>query len=64
MVGVLHSAVNLTRHHDKAEWSERTEIPTELERVLRDLAKFDRAFLGHHRLPRWIGNKRSFVLDT
>jgi SAM-dependent methyltransferase len=49
-------SVDLTHRRDEPEWLDRTDIdPKELESVLRDLARFNQAFLGHYPLLRWLG---------
>lgn len=55
MANVLRSTIDLTHRRDEAEWLDGTDInPTELEHVLRDLAKFNQAFLGHYPILRWL----------
>ncbi len=47
--------LDLTHRHHEAEWLDGANInPIELEEVLRDLAKFNGAFLGHYPIVRWI----------
>jgi SAM-dependent methyltransferase len=44
---------DLTNRHHQAEWLDGADInPTELEQVLRDLARFNGAFLGHYPILR------------
>jgi len=55
MVPVMQSAIDLRRRSDETEWLDRTDInPVDLENVLRDLASFNRTFLGHYPLVRWV----------
>jgi SAM-dependent methyltransferase len=55
MANVLRSTIDLTHRCDEAEWLDGTDInPTELEHVLRDLARFNQTFLGHYPLLRWL----------
>lgn len=55
MANVLRSSPDLTHRRDVTEWLDRTDInPAELERVLRDLARFNRTFLGHYPLVHWL----------
>jgi SAM-dependent methyltransferase len=43
------------RHYEAAEWLDGANIdPLELEHVLRELEKFNRAFLGHYLVLRWL----------
>lgn len=52
----MRPTVDLTRRSTETEWLDGAEIdPIELERVLRDLASFNRAFLGHYPLLHWLG---------
>jgi SAM-dependent methyltransferase len=52
---VMHPSINLKRRSDETEWLDRTDInPVDLENVLRDLASFNRTFLGHYPLLRWV----------
>jgi SAM-dependent methyltransferase len=49
-------SVDLTHRRDEPEWLDRTDLdPNELESVLRDLSRFNQAFLGHYPLLRWLG---------
>jgi SAM-dependent methyltransferase len=55
MASVLRSTLDLTHRGDETEWLDGTDInPTELEHVLRDLASFNQAFLGHYPILRWL----------
>lgn len=55
MAPVMHPSIDLKRRSDETEWLDRTDInPVDLENVLRDLASFNRAFLGHYPLVRWV----------
>jgi SAM-dependent methyltransferase len=56
MPSLLDPSIDLTHRRDEAEWLDGTDIdPVELESVLRDLASFNQAFLGHYPLLRWLG---------
>jgi SAM-dependent methyltransferase len=56
MQSSLHSPLDLTHRRNEAEWLDGTDIdPLELENVLRDLASFNGAFLGHYPLIHWLG---------
>jgi SAM-dependent methyltransferase len=47
--------LDLTHRHHEAEWLDGADInPLELEEVLRGLAKFNGAFLGHYPILRWL----------
>jgi SAM-dependent methyltransferase len=47
--------LDLTHRHHDTEWLDGADInPIELEEVLRDLARFNGAFLGHYPIVRWI----------
>src|SRR5262245_41648984 len=51
----LHPPIDFTRRSSEAEWLDGTDIdPIELEGVLRDLAIFNQAFLGHYPLLHWL----------
>ena len=53
--GALHPPIDLTHRSSEVEWLDGTDIdPLELESVLRDLARFNQAFLGHYPLLRWL----------
>ncbi len=55
MAPVMRPAIDLTHRSDETEWLDRTDInPVDLENVLRDLASFNRVFLGHYPLVRWV----------
>jgi SAM-dependent methyltransferase len=46
---------DLTHRHHETEWLDGADInPVELEEVLRDLARFNGAFLGHYPILRWL----------
>jgi SAM-dependent methyltransferase len=52
---MTHLHLDLTHRHHEAEWLDGANInPLELEEVLRDLAKFNGAFLGHYPILRWL----------
>jgi len=52
----MSRSVDLTRRCSEPEWLDGAELdPSELESVLRDLAAFNQAFLGHYPLLRWLG---------
>jgi 2-polyprenyl-3-methyl-5-hydroxy-6-metoxy-1,4-benzoquinol methylase len=52
----VRPSLNLTYRSDEAEWLDGADLsPVDLERVLRDLAAFNRFFLGHYPLLRWLG---------
>jgi SAM-dependent methyltransferase len=56
MANVARSSLDLTHRHNEAEWLDGTDInPVELESVLRDLARFNQAFLGHYPILGWLG---------
>jgi SAM-dependent methyltransferase len=55
MAPVMHPSINLKRRSDETEWLDRTDLnPVDLENVLCDLASFNRTFLGHYPLLRWV----------
>lgn len=55
MAPVMRPPMDLKRRSDETEWMDRTDVnPVELESVLRDLASFNRTFLGHYPLLRWV----------
>jgi SAM-dependent methyltransferase len=48
--------VDLSRRSPEPEWLDGADIdPVELKKVLRDLATFNGALLGHYPLLRWLG---------
>jgi 2-polyprenyl-3-methyl-5-hydroxy-6-metoxy-1,4-benzoquinol methylase len=50
-------SLDLTHRRDEAEWLDGADLsPVDLERVLRDLASFNRMFLGYYPLLRWLGH--------
>lgn len=50
------SSVDFSHRSNEPEWLDGTDIdPAELDRALRDLARFNRTFLGHHLVLRWLG---------
>jgi SAM-dependent methyltransferase len=55
----LHSmrpSLDLRHRSNEAEWLDGADLnPVDLERVLSDLASFNRIFLGHYPLLRWLG---------
>jgi len=52
---IADSQLDLTHRHHEAEWLDGANInPRELEEVLRGLAKFNGAFLGHYPILRWL----------
>ncbi len=55
MVNSTGSHLDLTQRSSDTEWLDRQEIdPIELEKALRDLARFNGAFLGHYPIRRWL----------
>jgi 2-polyprenyl-3-methyl-5-hydroxy-6-metoxy-1,4-benzoquinol methylase len=53
----VRPSLDLTHRRDEAEWLDGADVsPADLERVLRDLAMFNRIFLGHYPLLRWLGH--------
>lgn len=53
---VMKPLLDLSRRASEPEWLDGANIdPFELEKVLRDLATFNGAFLGHYPLLRWLG---------
>jgi SAM-dependent methyltransferase len=55
MPSALRHPLDFTRRSSEVEWLDGTDIdPIELEGVLRDLASFNQAFLGHYPLLRWL----------
>ncbi len=55
MPSALRPPIDFTRRSSEVEWLDGTDIdPIELESVLRDLASFNQAFLGHYPLLRWL----------
>ncbi|HEY2534285.1 MAG TPA: methyltransferase domain-containing protein [Xanthobacteraceae bacterium] len=51
----LGSSVDFTHRGNEPEWLDGTDIdPAELDRALRDLARFNRTFLGHYLVLRWL----------
>src|ERR1700732_2375610 len=55
MASVTRPSIDVKRRSNETEWLDRTDInPADLENVLRDLASFNRTFLGHYPLLRWV----------
>jgi SAM-dependent methyltransferase len=55
MTSVNNPHLDLRHRRDEPEWLDGTDIdPVELEKVLRGLAKFNGAFLGHYPILKWL----------
>lgn len=55
MAGVARPYLDFVHRHEEDEWLDRTDLDRiERESALRDLASFNRAFLGHYSVFGWL----------